>query len=316
MPHTDPVKRREYNRKWKQAHPDYDAQKAREYRKRHPLRTKSSGQKYRQKHRHDAKVRTKLWRDRHPDYAKQYREKNREIIKIKAKTYRRQHLSEDAKRSREYRLRHPDKIKKLNQKYYDKNRSVLNQKNRQRYLELKQLVFSRYSNGQIKCRNCDESGLDFLTLDHIAGRRAHGHSTSFSAAKLWYHLKKNDYPEGYQVLCWNCNVLKYRKTALPTINSQKALWARNARKKKKIDALNHYSKGRICCACCGFDNFDALGLDHIAGRRAHGHSKTLTSVRLYNDLKKNNYPRGFQILCYNCNGAKSDNGLCPHQIVN
>lgn len=33
-------------------------------------------------------------------------------------------------------------------------------------------------------------------------------------------------------------------------------------------------------------------------------------------LKQNNYPRGFQILCYNCNNAKSIQGQCPHQIKN
>ena len=33
-----------------------------------------------------------------------------------------------------------------------------------------------------------------LTLDHIEGRKKHGHSTLFSSEKLWYHLKKNGFP--------------------------------------------------------------------------------------------------------------------------
>jgi hypothetical protein len=61
------------------------------------------------------------------------------------------------------------------------------------------------------------------------------------------------------------------------------------------------------------DELDALGLDHIAGRKIHGHVKTLTSFRLYRQVTSG-YPRGFQVLCDNCNGAKSDNGKCPHQI--
>jgi len=30
-------------------------------------------------------------------------------------------------------------------------------------------------------------------------------------------------------------------------------------------------------------------------------------------LKKNNWPEGFQVLCYNCNSAKRVDGICPHQ---
>lgn len=68
------------------------------------------------------------------------------------------------------------------------------------------------------------------------------------------------------------------------------------------------------CVCCRFADLDALGLDHIAGRKIHGHIKTLTSFRLYMQVTRDGYPRGFQVLCYNCNGVKSDNGKCPHQI--
>lgn len=29
--------------------------------------------------------------------------------------------------------------------------------------------------------------------------------------------------------------------------------------------------------------------------------------------RKNNYPKGFQVLCHNCNLAKGFYGKCPHQ---
>lgn len=82
MPHLDPVKRREYNRKWKQSHPNYDAQKAKEYRERHPEQVKISEQKYREKNRDKIKQRTKLWREKNLNKVKTYLEKNKGIIII------------------------------------------------------------------------------------------------------------------------------------------------------------------------------------------------------------------------------------------
>jgi hypothetical protein len=34
---------------------------------------------------------------------------------------------------------------------------------------------------------------------------------------------------------------------------------------------------------------------------------------MYRWLAKKNFPEGFQVLCANCNVAKSQNGVCPHQ---
>ena len=304
----------ENQRRWRKSHPGYMAKKAKEYRQRHPDRVKISGQQYRKEHREEAKLRAKLWRNKHPNYTKLYHQKNKEKRNAYSNNYRRGHLEEDARRSREYRKRHPDKVKNLNQNYYKKNKSIVNTKNRERYNELKKLTFSKYSpNNVIKCRICGEELLNFLTLDHIEGRQKHGHSTTFSAAKLWYNLKKNNFPPGYQVLCWNCNVIKYRETLQKLSTNPKAIRKRQKLLNVKLDVFNHYGKGKLSCACCGFNDMLALGIDHKEGRKIHGHSKSLTSYKLYNELKKKDYPLGYQILCYNCNGAKADSITCPHQ---
>ena len=31
-------------------------------------------------------------------------------------------------------------------------------------------------------------------------------------------------------------------------------------------------------------------------------------------LKKNNYPDGFQVLCWNCNLGRAHYGVCPHKM--
>ena len=98
----------------------------------------------------------------------------------------------------------------------------------------------------------------------------------------------------------------------------------------RLKVLQYYSKQLSksdipCCRCCG-DNFhiDFLALDHIAGRRKMdsesellklGYSSSLTSSNLLRWIIKNNFPKGFQILCHNCNIAKghSKDNKCPHQ---
>ena len=44
-----------------------------------------------------------------------------------------------------------------------------------------------------------------------------------------------------------------------------------------------------------------------------GFTVELKGEKLNRWLKNNNYPKGFQILCWNCNFAKGVLGQCPHQ---
>ncbi len=84
---------------------------------------------------------------------------------------------------------------------------------------LKLETFERY--GGCSCTCCKESESVFLTLDHIDGggnkhrkelkdNKGVGGGHSFYA---W--LKRNDYPEGYQVLCFNCNFAKWKLGKCP-----------------------------------------------------------------------------------------------------
>lgn len=87
------------------------------------------------------------------------------------------------------------------------------------------------------------------------------------------------------------------------------------RQNLRLDALNHYSNNNLSCACCGEKHIKFLTIDHINGNgREHRRSigKNLSSWQFFMWLRKNNYPKGFQILCMNCNYAKSHGG-CPHK---
>jgi hypothetical protein len=90
------------------------------------------------------------------------------------------------------------------------------------------------------------------------------------------------------------------------------------RRNRKQRILKHYGDR---CACCGLEQYEFLCIDHIEGggnehRRSLQMSKTRcgsSSTGFYKWLEKNNYPEGFQVLCHNCNMAKSIYGICPHQ---
>lgn len=74
--------------------------------------------------------------------------------------------------------------------------------------------------------------------------------------------------------------------------------------------------GGACCKCCNEQIYEFLTIDYINGRSLHGHSRKIAGSVLYRWLAKNNYPSGFQVLCLNCNYAKSFYSSCPHQKLN
>lgn len=67
------------------------------------------------------------------------------------------------------------------------------------------------------------------------------------------------------------------------------------------------------CVCCGESNQVFLAIDHI-NNDGSKHRKAISRKMIYGWLIKNNFPPGFQLLCHNCNMAKSILGKCPHAI--
>ena len=83
----------------------------------------------------------------------------------------------------------------------------------------------------------------------------------------------------------------------------------------KLEVLTHYSKGnKPSCVCCGIDDsHEFLTLDHITSKKEMGHTSYHKGQHLYRKLQRENFPSGYQTLCWNCNSAKSNSGVCPHQ---
>lgn len=104
---------------------------------------------------------------------------------------------------------------------------------------------------------------------------------------------------------------------------------RNYKVKTKEQVFSHYSNGSWACACCGENHREFLtihhtegnGADHrreiIAGRKARNPKirweNSYTGNTFYAWLKKNNFPEGYQVLCFNCNASRQYSGYCPHE---
>jgi hypothetical protein len=105
--------------------------------------------------------------------------------------------------------------------------------------------------------------------------------------------------------------LKYREENRDKTNTRQ----KKSRLVQKNKILTHYSKNNFPeCVCCGEkSNLIFLTLDHIEGRKNVTHKKRLGGKDLYTWITKNNFPSVYQTLCWNCNSAKSDSEMCPHQ---
>ncbi len=132
---------------------------------------------------------------------------------------------EQRKRRRKYYQAHKGDLQAQSRKYYQEHQEQQRasarkryQLNREKYLalaigyqkKLKNEVLSFYSNGSLACAICGFDDIRALSIDHIDGggnqhrikERAKGGPTFYN----W--LKKYSFPNGYQVLCMNCQFIK------------------------------------------------------------------------------------------------------------
>jgi hypothetical protein len=74
---------------------------------------------------------------------------------------------------------------------------------RNKYIDLKIETFSHYGNC---CANCGIDKIEYLTIDHINNSGSEHRREIGTFIFPW--LKENNFPIGYQILCFNCNYLK------------------------------------------------------------------------------------------------------------
>lgn len=111
-----------------------------------------------------------------------------------------------------------------------------------------------------------------------------------AAVKRWYEKHPN-YTKDYY---------KRNKERIKKYNKKK--WKEYSTKLRLI-VLLHYGGSPPKCACCGTENINVLTIDHIYGG-GNQHRKKIggrLGTKFYLWLIKNNFPKGYQVLCRNCN---------------
>jgi len=278
-------------------------------------------------------------KERMDTQSSKWNKNNRELVNQRARKHRADNLEAARKYGREWHKNNPIKSKAYGKKYYHTHklqRKAAYQKwiedNREYYLARgikynkdnaeknskkrfanRMYVLNYYSLESYPiCARCGEKEIGFLEIDHVKGVIE---KDGRGGPALVKYIIDNNFPENYQVLCTNCNWLKYRESQKTSYSQTKEnIRSRAKNLKLKTEVFSYYSKGSPKCNCCGIDTMDVLSLDHIKGRKNTKHKKDLDGKSLYRWIRHNEYPSDFQILCMMCNSAKKDNEDCIHKI--
>jgi hypothetical protein len=130
-----------------------------------------------------------------------------EQTKKYAARYRETHRAERTAYNKKYNEEHRDEHRRYHSDYRAKYRSKLLVSQAQRNAGFKESAINMYSNGEAVCRWCGHGDMDVLCLDHIANNG--GQHRKSVGIHMYNWLRKHDYPEGFQVLCMNCNWKKH-----------------------------------------------------------------------------------------------------------
>lgn len=98
------------------------------------------------------------------------------------------------KQANEHRARHPRRVylKELTAK-----------------VNLKLEVFAKYCDQGVRCKKCGFADERALTIDHVEGNGNQHRATIKRKGTSFYRwLKQQAYPDGFQVLCMNCQFIK------------------------------------------------------------------------------------------------------------
>lgn len=138
------------------------------------------------------------------EYNKKYREKNKDKLKEDRKEYYIKNKVKLRKVQKIWEEKNAEKIKQQKREWYKKHGDRENKRKKDEWKRLKLEVLTHYSNGTPKCVCCGENHIEFLTMNHISGG-GNKHMKEIGASNFYRWLKKNNFPEGFNVMCMNCN---------------------------------------------------------------------------------------------------------------
>ena len=153
---------------------------------------------------------------------KKYHEKNKEKIAIYNKKYnsKPEIIAREKNRKKQYHIKNREKIIARATLWNKQNKEQYNSRIRKNNKSQKYRVLTHYSkkqsNSDVPCCSCcgENEFLIFLTIDHVRGRKYSDDYINTTEKKarnaitgkvMYDKLEKQNFPNGYRVLCWNCN---------------------------------------------------------------------------------------------------------------
>ena len=101
-----------------------------------------------------------------------------------------------AAKQRRYRERNPERARRDAERVIENNQL------------LKQEVLTHYGDGKCACVRCGFDDVRALSIDHIDGGGNRDRASRFKGRMFYRWLQQENYPEGYQSLCMNCQFIK------------------------------------------------------------------------------------------------------------
>jgi len=111
--------------------------------------------------------------------------------------YYHEHLEEQRKKKREYARRKRREDPKWAEREREKER------NYNRKVRLDCLI--HYGGNPPKCACCGEVHIEFLQIDHIKGNGKRHREEVGTGTSFYRWLRRMKYPDGFRVLCADCN---------------------------------------------------------------------------------------------------------------
>jgi len=200
---------------------------------------------------------------------------------------------------KQYKIAHREHLKKTEQAYYLKNREKYIIRNTERRRADRLAAINAY--GGPKCPKCGDTRLAVMTIHHInhngaEHRRQLVNGKNSRGSRIFYWLRLNNYPPGFQVLCQNCNYLEYL---------EHFGYKPSPPKQRVMEKLG----GK--CIVCNKNDLRILTVHHInhngaEHRRNLGSSRCGGLVFYYKILKSGNFS-GLECRCLSCNYAAEEN---------
>ncbi|WP_428323676.1 hypothetical protein [Nitrosopumilus sp.] len=137
-----------------------------------------------------------------------------------SETYYSRNKDKIDKKHKEYYEKNKEKIREYQRNYVKRNKNKINKQINEKIKEKKILVFNHYTNGKNQCQCCGENEFLFLSIDHIDNNGAEHRREIGKGYSIYFWLVENDFPEGFQVYCMNCNWGKARNGGICPHNNK------------------------------------------------------------------------------------------------